>query len=273
MAARTRYQTEVAVVGSGPGGATVARQLARAGRRVLLLERGRDWRDSPLYGTYPGALLYADRHALLFTREGMNIIRPLMLGGATSMYCGCAARPLPWWRERYGIDLDAYADQIVEELSIAPLPPELRGEASTRIAEAAGELGMAWRPQEKFMQPRRADPFDCGARCMLGCRCGAKWSAAEYADDAVAAGAELWTRSRVDRVLVEGGRVRGLEGRRGRRPFEVEAETVVVAAGGIGSPVLLRNSGLDGAGRASPWTPRSWSTASLPLRGSAATRP
>jgi choline dehydrogenase-like flavoprotein len=50
-------------------------------------------------------------------------------------------------------------------------------------------------------------------------------------------------------LVVEGGRVCGLAGRRSGRPFEVEAETVVVAAGGIGTPVLLRASGLDGAGR------------------------
>jgi choline dehydrogenase-like flavoprotein len=101
-------QVDVVVVGSGPGGATVARQLARSGRQVLLLERGRDWRSHPLYGTYPGAMLYADKIGLLFTREGLNIIRPLMLGGATSMYCGCAAPPPPWLKEKYGVDLDSY---------------------------------------------------------------------------------------------------------------------------------------------------------------------
>ncbi len=245
-----RRQTEVVVVGSGPGGATVARQLGRAGRRVLLLERGRDWRRSRLYGTYPGALLYADKHALLFTREGLNIVRPLMVGGATSMYCGCSSPPGAWWREQWGIELDALARETADELGIAPLPPELRGAASTRIAEAGNALGMEWRPQEKFMSPARARPrFDCGARCMLGCRCGAKWNAAEYVDDAVAAGAELLTRARVDQVLIEDGHARGVRGRVGGRPLEVEAETVVVAAGGIGTPVLLRGSGLAGAGR------------------------
>jgi choline dehydrogenase-like flavoprotein len=233
------------VIGSGPGGATVARELARAGQRVLLLERGRDWRRHPLFGTYPGALIYADRRALLFTREGLNIVRPLMVGGATTMYAGCAAPPPPWLRERYGIDLALDAQVFADELHVAPLPPALRGEASTRVAEAALTLGMDWRAQEKFMMPARAQPFNCGARCLVGCRCGAKWSAAEFVDQAVTAGATLWTRARVTRLLTEGGAAAGVEGRRAGVKFTLRANRVVVAAGGIGSPLLLRTAGIE----------------------------
>ena len=238
-----KLRTHTVIVGSGPGGAAVARDLARAGRPVLILERGRDWRSHPLYGTYPGALLYADKHALLFTREGMNIIRPLMVGGATSMYCGCSSPPRAWWRERYGIDLDADAADIADELGIRPLPPELRGAASTRVAETGLAMDMPWIPQDKFMQPARAHPFDCGAKCMLGCRCNAKWNAGEWVDDAVAAGAELRTGLRVDRVVIENGRATGVVARRRSGDFMVEAEEVVIAGGGIGSAVLLRRTG------------------------------
>lgn len=242
-----RYET--VVVGSGPGGATVARELARAGRSVLVIERGRDWRESPVYGTYAGPLLWADRHALHFTSDGLSIIRPMMVGGATSMYCGCSAPPRPWFKSKYGIDLDEYAAAAAAELGVAVLPAELRGEASTRIAEAGIGLGMPWHPQDKFMLPARAEKFDCGATCMLGCRCGAKWSAAEWVDDAVAAGAELWTGARVDRVLIEGGAVAGVAGSRRGKAFRVEADRVIVAAGGIGTAILLRRSGFDAAGR------------------------
>ena len=250
MATAHPLHADVIVVGSGPGGATLARELAQAGRRVLLLERGVDHRPHSYYGTYLGALIYADRRSLLFSEEGLNIVRPLMVGGATSMYCGCAAPPPDWLAGRYGVDIAHEVSAAVEELEIGPLPAELRGEASTRLAQAAQARGYDFQPQLKFMRPSRSARFDaqCGARCMLGCRCGAKWNAAEWVDAAVAAGAELRTRARVDRVLIEDGRAVGVEGRLGGQPFTARAETVALAAGGIGSPRILQNSGLRQAG-------------------------
>lgn len=250
MASETvRRDVEFAVVGSGPGGAAVARHLARAGKRVLLLERGEDYRAKPYYGTYLGALTYTDKHTFLFTREGLNIIRPLMVGGATGMYCGAAARPPAWWKDKYGIDLDPFVDETIEEIGIAPLPPELRGAASTRIAEAALSLGYSWEPLMKFMRPWRAARFDCGAKCMLGCRCGAKWNAAEWVDQAVAAGCELMTGTCVDELMIDGRQVGGVIGRRGKQRIVVSARVVVLTAGGIGTPLILQNAGFSEAGR------------------------
>ncbi|MEW5870339.1 MAG: GMC family oxidoreductase N-terminal domain-containing protein [Chloroflexota bacterium] len=242
-------KTEIAIVGSGPGGATLARQLARQGKQVVLLERGIDHRPRSYYGTYLGAILYSDRGSLLFTQEGLNIVRPLLLGGATSMYCGCAAPPPPWLKEKYNVDIDAEVAETIDELHIAPLPPELRGQASTHIAQAAQALGYDWQPQLKFMSPARSSRFDCGAKCMLGCRCRAKWNAAEWVDEAVQAGATLWTGARVDRVLHAGGQVIGVAGRRNGQAFQLQADTVILAAGGIGTPRILQASGLSAAGQ------------------------
>jgi choline dehydrogenase-like flavoprotein len=250
MSAPVSLKADVIVVGSGPGGATLTRELTRRGKKVLLLERGIDYRSRRYYGTYLGALIYSDRMSLLFTEEGLNIVRPLMVGGATSMYCGCAAPPPPWLKARYGVDIDLETSETMEELEIAPLPAELRGQASTRIAQAGQALGYDWQPQLKFIRTSRGRGFDamCGARCMLGCRCGAKWNAGEFVDDAVAEGADLETRARVDRVLIEDGHASGVAGTLGGQPFTARADTIVLAAGGIGTPRILQASGLRQAG-------------------------
>lgn len=244
----TALSADYIVVGSGPGGAALSRELARAGKQVILFERGIDHRGKFYYGTYLGPLIYCDRASLLFTRERLNIVSPLMVGGATSMYCGCAAYPPDWIRDKYNIDLSAEVDETVSELNIAPLPEALRGQASTHIAGAAGRLGYEWQPVLKFMNPGRAAKFKCGANCMLGCRCGAKWNAAEYVDDAVSHGAVLRTKALVEQVLFEGNRCVGVVGTLGGQPFRARAKAVILSAGGIGTPRILQKSGFPDAG-------------------------
>ncbi len=249
MPSSTNLQSDVIVVGSGPGGATVARDLSKKGIRVLLLECGRDYRSCWYYGTYLGAIIYSDRGSLLFTQEGLNIIRPLMVGGATTMYCGCAAPPPSWLKGKYGVDIDSEVNATMSELHIKPLNEDYLGAASTRIAQAGQALGYDWEPQLKFMRPTRTVHFDCGAKCMLGCACGAKWSAAEYVDEATAAGCVLKTHARVKRVLFENNQVTGVTGTLEGRRFIAQAEIIVLSAGGIGTPRILHASGFDGAGQ------------------------
>jgi choline dehydrogenase-like flavoprotein len=252
MSKKIDLSADVIIVGSGPGGATVARELSRNGRDVLILERGYDHRNKLYYGTYPGAMRYSDRMSLLFTQEGLNIIAPIMVGGATGMYCGCAADPPRWLKTKYGVDIDRHARAAADELQIRELPEHLRGTASTRIASAGQALGYGWYPQPKFMQPDRSREkgkgFNCQANCMLGCRCGAKWNAAEWVDQAVAAGSRIQEGARITRVRIDGGSVDALEGTIRGAAFRARANTVILSAGGIGTPRILQNSGLNGAG-------------------------
>jgi len=91
--------------------------LTQKGKTVLILERGYDHRNKFYYGTYLGALRYSDRMSLLFTEEGLSIIAPIMVGGATSMYTGSAAEPPPWLKDKYGVDIDAEVKEAKNEQS------------------------------------------------------------------------------------------------------------------------------------------------------------
>jgi len=240
-----RRKTDVAIAGSGPGGATLARALARAGKKVLVLEKGRDVRR---VGPHLSALFYTEHAGLRFTDEGMNIIRALATGGSTLSYCGSAARPPRWLKTRHGIDLSSYVDETVRELDLKPLPDDVVGSAGLRIMEAANDLGYRFEKMDKFIDPEKCISR-CGGTCMLGCPHGAKWTAREYIRDMVEAGGEIVNRADVQAVTVEDGTAVGLRAKVPGGVLEVEAKVVVLAAGGLGTPIILKRSGIDEAGR------------------------
>ncbi len=63
------------IIGSGPGGATVANELSKSGKRVLILERGH---GRPLDGTLLQGFTMGD---LRFTQQLLSIIRGITVGG------------------------------------------------------------------------------------------------------------------------------------------------------------------------------------------------
>jgi choline dehydrogenase-like flavoprotein len=118
-----------------------------------------------------------------------------------------------------------------------------------RIMDSARSLGLSWHKLDKLIRPATCRS-GCW-RCAYGCPYGAKWSARDFIDEACRHGATLLDEARVERVLIEDGRARGVEFvRRGERSH-VRAPLVVLSGGGIGSPRILHASGL--APRTSPF--------------------
>jgi choline dehydrogenase-like flavoprotein len=232
------------VVGSGPGGATVARELARRGGDVLLLEQGAFHR--PL-GSYVTLFRMLDKFGMRASIEGTAIARLLTVGGSSVAFCGTAFPPPPWLHDRYGIDLTPYVAEVTEELKLAPLPERLMGHGAERIRHAASEEGLDWRPLVKFIDAERCD-LKC-PRCYAGCAKGAKWTARDYVREALDAGARLETHARVESVVSKDGRVGGLRVTGASGTAVIEAEVVVLAAGGVGTPIILQASGFDNAGK------------------------
>src|SRR5271157_2904046 len=73
---------------------------------------------------------------------------------------------------------------------------------------------------------------------------GSQVDARRTVEHVVGRGAKLLKGHRVDRVVTEGKRAAGvLAVNRGRRMF-LPADLVVLAAGGMGSPVILQKSGI-----------------------------
>lgn len=232
---------DVIVAGTGPGGASVARELARAGARVLMLETGG---AEPLAGTLAqmaGMAAVPGKGAFLH-RDLSLLVRALTTGGTSTINFATAAPPPAAMFAKHGIDLAPALAAWRAELPMAPLPDELVGPMAARIAAGARAQGLAWRKLDKMIRPS-ACRTGCW-RCVYGCPFGAKWSARELVDDACKHRARLVTGAHVTRVLVEGGRAVGVEAKVGGQTETFRAGLVVLAAGGIGSPRILRSSGL-----------------------------
>lgn len=241
-----QFETDVVVVGTGPGGATVGRELAKAGRKVIFLDRG----------PHPGKLgnsvavaKYIDRAGLVYSEEGLNVVRGLVTGGSTLVFTATACRPPAWLKEKYNVDLEYEVNEAEEELKLAALPEKLLGPSNMRLISSANELGYDWEPFKKFIDPEKCVP-GC-SDCILGCKHDAKWNAGKYVAEAVEQhGAVLMNKINIREVITENGKAVGVRGQNASKtPVEVRATVVIISSGGMGTPVILQRSGLQEAGQ------------------------
>ena len=240
------------VVGSGAGGCMAARELALRGFEVTLVEAGRAFKpftlDMRAFEPARQAGLFFDAHLIeaLFppmridtAQDGMVHVRGRAVGGTTTLATGNALR-----YDRYlaciGIDLDEEFSELEHEVPMTTGHRARWSELTERLFATFEELGLDPEVTPKFME----DPERCVAcgNCVLGCRFGAKWTADKLVRDV--AGIELMDGARVHDVVIENGRTTGVTVRQGLLTRRLDADLVVLAAGGLGTPQILEASGI-----------------------------
>jgi len=259
-------RTQVCVVGSGAGGAVVAKELAEAGVEVCVLEEGGYYRGKDFTGRPREMLDLLYRHrGLTGTVGGVTIPIPLgkCVGGTTTINSGsCYRAPdyvLEAWQREHGVaDVDEphlrpYFERVERELNVHPVPDATYGNNSRVFERGAGVLGFAG-----ARIPRNEKGCLGTGVCAFGCPQDAKQAMhVSYVPKAIAAGAQLYTRCRVDRILLADGAAFGVlasclgaDDRGTGRQVRVLADRVVVAAGALLTPALLERSGVpDASGR------------------------
>jgi choline dehydrogenase-like flavoprotein len=222
------------VVGSGPAGATVARELSRRKKRVLILERGGNT------VVKEGSLATASILSAVSVSDNLVAARAFTTGGTTSLYFAVADFPPLEAFQALGVDLTQELEEAKRELRPEMVPDELLGEQSIRLRQSALDLGYPW--------PKSAMLVDL-AKCPNGYRAEAKWNARTYVEEAVGHGATLVNRARVLKVIHDGDRATGVEYEVRKNKKEVEVRKaygtkIVLAAGGAASPIILKDSGI-----------------------------
>lgn len=249
-----RVELDAVVVGAGAGGAVVAKELAEGGLRVAMIEEGERFTPDS-FTARPSemtSLLYRDA-GQTFTIGNVSIGLPLGRGvGGTSLVnsATCFRTPsavLELWALRFGLEqltprsLDPFFRRVEREVNVAKVPAELAGNNALVVRRGAQALGWSG----DFIHRNVRGCVGSGV-CNFGCPTSAKQHVGiTYVPRAWDAGATTYTNSRVTEILVRNGRAHGVSARTasGGR-LEVRAQLVVLAAGAIHTPLLMRREGL-----------------------------
>jgi choline dehydrogenase-like flavoprotein len=260
-------RVDVVVVGSGAGGSVVARELARAGKSVLVLEEGGHYTPQEYGAMSPSnSLRRLAREAGLAVALGLgdtpliSVMSGKCVGGSSVLTGGvCFRIPediLQHWSTELGLPrmtpdaLDPFFTEIEKTIHVETVPESMRSLGTQRFVDGAAKLGIR-------MKSLRRNTVHCrgAARCNFGCPHGAKMSVdVSFLPDAFSHGCRLVSDALVERIDFAGGRATGVRGRlldavtgEPRVPFEIRAKVVVLACGALHTPVLLRRSGVNTA--------------------------
>ena len=257
-------EADVIVIGSGAGGAVAAANCAEAGMRTVVLEAGPQvraedmTRDAPRFLAkyfWDGGLRLLEGTARIPTMQGRA------LGGSTVSNSAIMFKLPDWVREEWATKdglthlrdeaFDRAFERVLTGTSTAPTPMNVQGPRNLIVRDVLDRMG-----ERNGPLPRAVTGCQGCADCIIGCACGAKQSVdRSWIPRAAIAGAQVYTCSQVDRILMEGDRAVGVTGRVidvatwetvGR--FTVRAPRVIVAASAMGTPCVLQKSGINPRG-------------------------
>lgn len=248
-------ECDVVVVGTGAGGAPMAKALAERGHAVLLIEEGplftrKDFTGRP--AQMMKAMYRQGGATVAFGNTAIPVPIGRGVGGTTLINSGTCFRLPPEvlasWRAA-GLDafteeeLAPYYSEVEEVIGVGPSSAAALGAPAKIIARGCDALGYSHHPLK-----RNAPGCDGQGLCCFGCPTDAKRSTnVSYVPLALERGAQLITGLRVEKVLTERDAAVGVSGvTTAGRPVTVRAKVVVVACGTLNTPALLERSGLCG---------------------------
>lgn len=253
------------VVGAGPAGAVMAARLAMAGEEVLLLEAGPDY--GPVgSGRWPGRLLdptlmpveeesWGYTSAATHGTPQMDLQRARVIGGC-SAHNGAAAV----WGHRADYDAWAVENPGWSAAEVEPLFREVNQKLRVHVPgretltpfhhavlDAASQAGYPFIPDLSSLDPDYG--FAIGP-VNIDPASSVRWNAAFAYLDPIRdlPNLRIVGDALVDRLILEGTRVTGLEVIFPDGPAHIAADRVILASGAYGTPLILLRSGIGSPG-------------------------
>ena len=244
---------QVAVLGSGPGGAITAALLAERGFDVVLLEEGG---NRPLESCEPfsvAEMMQKYRNGGLtpaFGRPKVAYVEGCTAGGGSEINSGLYHRTPPeileHWRKKFSLDADEsemlpHFEACERDVSVAFCPGVLP-KASLKLQEGASKLGWEAREIPRWFA------YDGGVDS-AGIPTGQRQSMTRtFLKRFEKAGGSIESGVRALKITPQSHRFRIETARGGALGGEsFECEKVFVSCGAIGTPLLLKRSGIRGS--------------------------
>jgi choline dehydrogenase-like flavoprotein len=250
---------DAVIIGSGAGGAVLAKELAEGGMRIALVEEGGYHHEHRDFAFEAANRLFRDKGVSgTLGRPMMPVPLGKCFGGTTTINSGtCFRTPDPVlanWRANFGLEalepaaLAPHFDRVEREIHVEETPFELMVRSCVKVHELLLEAGCHGAPLKRNV--RHCD--GCGM-CCYGCTSGAKQSMdRSYLPKALHAGAVAYTHARAKEILRDrSGRAVGIkaesvdaDSRKLGGRLTLRAPVVIVACGTLISPQLLRQNGI-----------------------------
>ena len=224
----------IAIVGTGAGGGLLARELAKNGEKVIIFEKGPyiDSKDAyNYYDEYP---------------NDVDLLSTTCVGGSTVVAMGHMVRALDSELHEFGIDLTREYEYVEELVGVHELDDSHIGKGTQLFLDAAKDLGLDVCKMPKAI--REEDCVQCG-KCAFGCPVDAKWSAKDFVDEAVEAGATLIYEAEVIDIILCNMQACGIRYVKDGQEQLLKTDEIVLCAGAIQSAAILKKIGLTGIGR------------------------
>lgn len=250
-------EADIVVVGTGAGGAVVAKELAEKGLAVAIIEAGGFHRREEFTGN-PRDMIPLLYRAKGFTATLGNAIIPIQMGcavGGTTLINSATCFRTPdevlWRWVAMGLKdftperMAPYFERVEQTIHVQECEAKYIGPIGEVIRQGCERLGYS-------CGPLKHNTIDCDGQgiCTQGCSKDAKQSTnLTYIPRALSAAAQLFTGFEVQEILTAGERAVGVRAAgvgRGGRPVRLtcHARAVVLAAGAFGSPVLIQRNRL-----------------------------
>ncbi len=251
-------QADAVVVGSGAGGAVAAYELAKSGKKVVVLEAGRYVPSEQLTEMHAVTLgtMYADHGGQANSQGDITILQGACVGGSTVVNAAlCFRTPdyyLKLWGKEFGLTnlttevLTPYFEKVEKNIWIKPNTAEETSPGAELIKQGLERLDLPPGIAKRNVKDCALTGF-----CFAGCKPERKQSMlVTYLPWAQAHGAEIYADTRAVEVLSKDGKATGIKAEvvdpntgQKKADMQVDAPIVVLAAGPIQTPILLMRSG------------------------------